>query len=297
MAWVKLDDQFARHPKVLRAGPLASWLHVCALTYCAQYATDGFVPHVAVNGLADFSGIKMPPFKGHRGRTVNTPEGLDFVGELIDAGMWEEVEDGYRLHDYLDYNPSREQVEKERVEARARMNKVRSSPELPPNDPNGSDEVHLPRTPSPTPNRPETITPNGVVDSRDSAGVVDSEEPSPGDDRVDEVYGHFKARIQPRSRLCPRKKIAARLKRFSAEELREGIDHFAADPWWMEHCVSRGAEWFFESDARAEQFLLMQARRPGTVTPIRSENTTGYTREQAKADFGYLEQQVEHYAS
>ncbi len=91
---------------------------------------------------------------------------------------------------------------------------------------------------------------------------------SPGDDRIDQVYQHFKARVQPRSRLCPRKKIAARLKRFSADELREGIDHFADDPWWMENNASRGAEWFFESDSRSEQFLLMRPRRVSNVLPL-----------------------------
>lgn len=105
----------------------------------------------------------------------------------------------------------------------------------------------------------EYVTPNGVVGQ---------DEPSPGDDRVDEVYAHFKARVQPRSRLCPRKKIAARLKSFSADELREGIDHFADDPWWMEHNADQGAGWFFESDARAEQFLLLGPRKRSNVMPM-----------------------------
>src|SRR5207244_1727143 len=82
-------------------------------------------------------------------------------------------------------------------------------------------------------------------------GAEDSAEPSPGDDRVDAIYQHFKDRVQPKSRLCPRKKIAARLKRFSADELREGIDHFAEDWWWMEHNANQGAAWFFESDGRS----------------------------------------------
>jgi hypothetical protein len=80
------------------------------------------------------------------------------------------------------------------------------------------------------------------------------------------VFDYYKARVQPRARQFPRKKIGARLKRFSADELRLGIDHFAAHPWWMSHNAQRGAEWFFESDARAEQFLLMEPEppRPGS---------------------------------
>ena len=44
MSWIKIDDQFADHPKVLQAGPLASWLYVCGLTYSGRYLTDGWVP-------------------------------------------------------------------------------------------------------------------------------------------------------------------------------------------------------------------------------------------------------------
>lgn len=87
----------------------------------------------------------------------------------------------------------------------------------------------------------------------------------PKDSRVDEVYEYFKARIQPRSRSCPRKKITTRLRRFTVAELKQGIDHFAEDSWWMQHNASQGAEWFFESDARAEQFLLLERPAP---TPI-----------------------------
>jgi hypothetical protein len=43
------------------------------------------------------------------------------------------VEGGYEIVDYLDYNPSREAVTSERLKARARMNKLRSSGEQSPN--------------------------------------------------------------------------------------------------------------------------------------------------------------------
>ena len=41
----------------------------------------------------------------------------EFVAELlVDSGLWEEVPGGYRVHDYLDYNPSRDKVLAERKE-------------------------------------------------------------------------------------------------------------------------------------------------------------------------------------
>ena len=41
MPWVKLDDQFFSHPKVLRAGRDARDLYLASLTFCARNKTDG----------------------------------------------------------------------------------------------------------------------------------------------------------------------------------------------------------------------------------------------------------------
>ena len=54
MVWVKLDDQFTENPKVVQAGPLASWLHVCGLVYCSRNLTDGFIPAMMVPRLTNF---------------------------------------------------------------------------------------------------------------------------------------------------------------------------------------------------------------------------------------------------
>lgn len=258
MGWVKVDDQFSRHPKVLRAGPLAAWLHVCALTYCSQYMTDGFVPTAAVNGLTDFSMIKMPPFRNRMGQTSNCPDAMDLAPSLVDAGMWMEVEGGYQIHDYLDYNPSREEVQKKRrldldrkrntdgtfAESERRRNGTcPDSARNPDGNAEDSEQNRIHPVPGPV---PQSIS--------NEIHVL----PNPPDPRIDEVYAHFKARVQPRSRICPRKKIAARLKRWTVAELVEGIDRFAASPWWMEHNAKRPGDWFFESDARSEQFLLLE---------------------------------------
>jgi 5-methylcytosine-specific restriction endonuclease McrA len=107
MPWVRLDDQFSDHPKILRAGPLAGWLFVCGLTYCARQLSDGFIPRSMVRRLAD----------------------LDNAGELaqrlVDAGLWEACGDGFRVHDYLEYNPSAAQVRHEREGNRERQRAFR----------------------------------------------------------------------------------------------------------------------------------------------------------------------------
>ncbi len=97
-------------------------------------------------------------------------------------------------------------------------------------------------------------------ESEDENDPFDSDT-SPDPSPVQAIFGHYKARIQPHAKLCPTEKIKARLKRFSEDELRTAIDHFAADAWWMEHNASRGGSWFFHSDSRIEQFLLMTPRK------------------------------------
>lgn len=99
--WAKVDDAFPDHPKVVAAGPLAGWLFVTGLCYCGKYLTDGFIPAAQVKRLAD----------------VDDPDGL--AQRLVEVGLWEPVDGGFRVHDYLDWNPSAAKVKVER-EANAR---------------------------------------------------------------------------------------------------------------------------------------------------------------------------------
>ena len=74
------------------------------------------------------------------------------------------------------------------------------------------------------------------------------------------VFEQYKARIFPTARTDGRGQIKVRLKKFTAVELGVAIEHFAADAWEMEHNRTRGAPWFFESDARIEHYLNMTPR-------------------------------------
>lgn len=112
MPWVRLEDSFADHPKIERVGPLASWLHVAALCYCARHLTDGRLPKVKASRLAD----------------VASPE--THVDALLRVGLWHEDGDDYVIHDYLDYQPSRADVETERSAARDRMAKHRAKADV-----------------------------------------------------------------------------------------------------------------------------------------------------------------------
>lgn len=103
MTWVRLADDFADHPKVIAAGPLAGWLWVCGLAWANRYLTDGFLPLGAIRRLADVD---------------DAPR---LAARLVDIGLWERVDDGYRIHDYAEYQPSAEAVREEREANRERM--------------------------------------------------------------------------------------------------------------------------------------------------------------------------------
>jgi hypothetical protein len=95
-----------------------------------------------------------------------------------------------------------------------------------------------------------------------SADVPPVQEQEPPD-AVARVWAYYRARIQPRARECPAAQIRTRLKTYSVEELQRGMDRFAADSWYMEHCAWRGGKWYFASNDRAEQFLNMKPRTNG----------------------------------
>lgn len=95
MSWVKLSDTFAEDPRLEQAGPLALALHVAALCYCARQLTDGHLSRGTVRRLLELDD--------------QDPHGV--ARSLVDVGMWETTDDGYRIVEYLKDQPSRKQAE------------------------------------------------------------------------------------------------------------------------------------------------------------------------------------------
>lgn len=99
--WLKVDDRFPEHEKVFVAGALlgrggtgrvlAVWLE--AACYAARNLTDGFLPLRFVETM----------------RHDRNP--LQVGKALVEARLWEHARGGYRIHDYHDYNPTREEAE------------------------------------------------------------------------------------------------------------------------------------------------------------------------------------------
>lgn len=89
MGWVRLDDDFYHHRKVIALSLGAKMLFVTGLCYCAENLTDGFVAAGAAKSLTGMLGIRQSAIR-----------------ELVDASLWHKREDGFEVHDYLQYQPS-----------------------------------------------------------------------------------------------------------------------------------------------------------------------------------------------
>jgi hypothetical protein len=101
--WIKLDDGFMQHPKVVAAGPHATLLHIAGLCYCGRYLTDGFVPAAQVRLLT----------------AAQDPDAL--VRRLYEVNLWERAPGGHFIHDFAKYNPTKAEVEQARAMAAQRM--------------------------------------------------------------------------------------------------------------------------------------------------------------------------------
>lgn len=100
MAWVRIHDGAMHHPKVIGMfdwrDPFHVW--VWGMSYCQSHLTDGFVTADAV------------PQNGRKAAAA-----------LVTRRLWEAADGGWIVHDYLDWNDSRETVMKKRTEAKDRM--------------------------------------------------------------------------------------------------------------------------------------------------------------------------------
>lgn len=111
MAWLKIDDGFVEHEKVMGLSDRAFRLHMTALCQCAKNLTDGLVDPSRLRIVAAIVGRPIPAS----------------VKELVEAGLWAPDGDCYRINDYLEYNPPAVKVKKERENAKERMRSARAA--------------------------------------------------------------------------------------------------------------------------------------------------------------------------
>jgi hypothetical protein len=107
MTWVKIDDSFPNHPKIVGLSDKAFRIHISGLCYCGTYLTDGFVPMTIAARFAN--------------------EDMTYIAELSQAGLWREApqDNGFYIHDYLAHQTSKTQVEEKRQTVRERQKRYR----------------------------------------------------------------------------------------------------------------------------------------------------------------------------
>jgi hypothetical protein len=224
MTWFRLDDAGWCHAKVLGVGNRAFGAWCRAGQWASQQLSDGFVPASVCRLIEPASAVW---------RT------------LSDAGMLHPCEGGYTIHDYLEYNPSRSQVEAkqaaqreggragaharwcgsthgstyESTQAQPMTKKMPRARVLP--DPSRPVPEEREEPPSevatlPRPTRTAAVMVNGC-----DAGAV---------------FDHWQASLMPKAKRTEKRlaRVKARLQEgFTAADLRKAIDGATKDDWLM----------------------------------------------------------------
>lgn len=99
--WVKLDDSINTNRKIQAAGTAAGMLYAMALAYANRNSTGGIIDRNVL-------------------RQVWCPVGERFnyrraADALVREGLWVDEGDCWRIHDYFDFQPSAETVERRRA--------------------------------------------------------------------------------------------------------------------------------------------------------------------------------------
>lgn len=113
MPWVRLDDHFDESPKIAAASDSAFRLWTTALAYANRNLSDGFIPVLMLRRLS----------------TAPKPE--KDAAELVRLRLWEVADGGYQIHDFHEYQPSKEQVLSERESTRQRVANWRAGKKSP----------------------------------------------------------------------------------------------------------------------------------------------------------------------
>jgi hypothetical protein len=106
MAWVRFDDSYREHPKIVYAGRQAREIHEAMIFYSARNLTDGLIHENQIPVLAAYSEVK--DWRAALKRLMVIVDGFD--DPLVHA----EPDGWYRLHDYHDYQPTKQEVVEER---------------------------------------------------------------------------------------------------------------------------------------------------------------------------------------
>src|SRR4051812_33340208 len=114
MPWARFEDDFLGNQKLATLSTAAIALDMASIIYSARELRDGQLTVTDVQIIATLIHIR-------RWQPV--------AAEVVRVNRWSSPDEGdcYAIHDYLDYQPSRQQVLTERAAAAGRMRRVRAN--------------------------------------------------------------------------------------------------------------------------------------------------------------------------
>lgn len=120
MPWARLDDRINLNAKILALSDPAHRMFTSGLAYVAFNLTDGFIPTHAIHSF------------GVRARNKEAVASELCAPQIAGKKpLWTQVDGGYRVNDYLDWNDSKDQVIAERAKAKERLDRHRGKKRFP----------------------------------------------------------------------------------------------------------------------------------------------------------------------
>jgi len=124
MAFARTETTVLGHPKFMGLDPAAIGLWTMGNAYCWDQLTDGFISDDQLPRLMSWLPRK-------RLRVLANVLANATAHGRYKHGLWERVEGGFLVHDWLEHNPPKEKLLAERKAARERMKAVRSGKRSP----------------------------------------------------------------------------------------------------------------------------------------------------------------------
>jgi hypothetical protein len=246
-SYAPLSAHYYKDDAIDEAGLDAELLYVRGLAFCADVLSDGFISD---RQLARFVGVGMTDVVAR-------------ATSLVEVGLWEQVEGGYRVRSWLEWNRSRAEITEYQSKDAAR--KTRSKPVPPDSDPPDNHPPNGVRTDvrkdserSPNGIRPRARTP------RNSTPLQEKTSPNAdasGSHEFDDFWNAYPRRIGKRA---AEKAHAAALKRgATAVQLLTAARRFATSKQGTEaQFIPHPATWLNQGrydDEPDTQLTLVQA--------------------------------------
>lgn len=247
--WFAVNIDYWRNPKVAEAGFLAATLNLAAIAYCAEQLTDGFVPTMVVPILAapmhgyvwvGEDGVNPTPADVADSRWHNLAETLVF------AGLWEVVDNGWRIVNYLDHQPSRVEVEARKERARENGRKggrAKAETRLPNPTANPGANPPANRPASEMPSNPPSESVAPAPAPRPSPTELQNLNPSSSPLRGDDFQEFWQVYPRRAGKKAAEKAWTKAVKATPAAQILGGAARFRDDPNREQACTPHPATW------------------------------------------------------